>query len=109
MLAEPAWKVTLTPGPLQAFFLRVRARRWPQIAATAVSRKLGMLSSPLLTREQDYAFGRPAMTATRSANSSCSLAHRPKKTDTGSPAANPRRCSRPNANSHAKPKPPITG
>jgi transposase len=62
MLGEAAWKVTLTPGPLRAFFLRIRARRGPQIAATAVSRKLVVLFWHLLTREQDYAFGRPAMT-----------------------------------------------
>ena len=62
MLGEAAWKVTLTPGPLRAFFLRVRARRGPQIAATAVSRKLVVLFWHLLIREQDYAFGRPAVT-----------------------------------------------
>jgi transposase len=62
MLGEAAWKVTLTPGPLRAFFVRIRARRGPQIAATAVSRKLVVLFWHLLTREQDYAFGRPAMT-----------------------------------------------
>ena len=62
MLGEAAWKVTLTPGPLRAFFLRIRARRGPQVAATAVSRKLVVLFWHLLTRAQDYAFGRPAMT-----------------------------------------------
>jgi len=62
MLGEAAWKVTLTPGPLRAFFLRIRARRGPQVAATAVSRKLVVLFWHLLTREQEYAFGRPAMT-----------------------------------------------
>jgi transposase len=62
MLGEVAWKVTLTPGPLRAFFERVRARRGNQIAATATARKLVVLFWCLLTREQDYAFGRPAMT-----------------------------------------------
>lgn len=62
MLGEAAWKVTLTAGPLRAFFHRVRARRGPQIAATATSRKLVVLFWHLLTREQDYAFARPAMT-----------------------------------------------
>jgi transposase len=62
MLGEVAWKVTLTPGPLRAFFERVRARRGPQVAATATARKLVVLFWCLLTREQDYAFGRPAMT-----------------------------------------------
>jgi transposase len=62
MLGEVAWKVTLTPGPLRAFFERVRARRGNQIAATATARKLVVLFWCLLSREQDYAFGRPAMT-----------------------------------------------
>jgi transposase len=62
MLGEVAWKVTLTPGPLRAFFERVRARRGPQIAATATARKLVVLFWHLLTSEQDYAFARPAMT-----------------------------------------------
>src|SRR5439155_6377394 len=48
MLGEAAWKVTLTPGPLRAFFQRIRARRGPQIAATAVSRKPAVLFWHLL-------------------------------------------------------------
>jgi transposase len=62
MLGEVAWKVMMIPGPLRAFFERVRARRGPQIAATATARKLTVLFWHMLTREQDYAFGRPAMT-----------------------------------------------
>jgi len=62
MLGEAAWKVMQTPGPLRAFFERVRARRGPQVAATATARKLAVLFWHLLTREQDYAFARPAMT-----------------------------------------------
>ncbi|MGH2450999.1 MAG: IS110 family transposase [Candidatus Limnocylindria bacterium] len=62
MLGEVAWKVMQTPGPLRAFFERVRARRGPQVAATATARKLTVLFWHLLTREEDYAFARPAMT-----------------------------------------------
>jgi transposase len=62
MLGEVAWKVMMTPGPLRAFFERVRARRGPQIAATATARKLTVLFWTMLTRELDYGFGRPAMT-----------------------------------------------
>jgi transposase len=62
MLGEVAWKVMMTPGPLRAFFERVRARRGPQVAATATARKLVVLFWHMLTSEQDYAFGRPAMT-----------------------------------------------
>ena len=62
MLGEVAWKVMITPGPLRAFFERVRARRGPQIAATATARKLTVLFWHMLTRGEDYAFARPAMT-----------------------------------------------
>jgi len=62
MLGEVARKVMQTPGPLRAFFERVRARRGPQIAATATARKLTVLFWHMLTREEDYAFARPAMT-----------------------------------------------
>jgi transposase len=62
MLGEVAWKMMQQPGPMRAFFERVRARRGPQIAATATARKLAVLFWHLLTREEDYAFARPAMT-----------------------------------------------
>ena len=62
MLGEVAWKVMLTPGPLRAFFERIRARRGPQVAATATARKLTVLFWHLLSRQEDYAFARPAMT-----------------------------------------------
>ncbi len=62
MLGEVAWKVMQTPGPMRAFFERVRARRGPQIAATATARKLTVLFWHMLTRGEDYAFARPAMT-----------------------------------------------
>jgi transposase len=54
--------VARTPGPMRAFFERVRARRGAQVAATATARKLAVLFWHLLTREEDYAFQRPAMT-----------------------------------------------
>jgi transposase len=62
MLGEVAWKVARTPGPMRAFFERVQSRRGPQVAATATARKLAVLFWHLLTREEDYAFQRPAMT-----------------------------------------------
>ena len=62
MLGEVAWRVTLTAGPLRAFFERIRARRGSQVAATATARKLVVLFWHMLTSEEDYAFARPAMT-----------------------------------------------
>jgi transposase len=61
MLCEAAWIAVRTPGPLRAFYERLRARRGPQIALVASGRKLCVLFWHLLTREEDYAFGRPSL------------------------------------------------
>jgi len=62
MLCEAAWIVVRTPGPLRAFYERLRARRGSQIALVATARKLCVLFWHLLTKEEDYAFGRPSLT-----------------------------------------------
>ena len=61
MLVEAAWACAKTPGPLRAFFLRVRARRGEQVAAVATARKLAVLCWHLLSRGEDYA--RPSLVA----------------------------------------------
>jgi transposase len=61
MLCEAAWIMVRTPGPLRAFYARLRARRGAQIALVATARKLCVLCWHLLVREQDYAFGRPSL------------------------------------------------
>jgi transposase len=43
MLVEAAWTAAKAPGPLHAFFVRIRARRGHQIAAVAMARKLTVL------------------------------------------------------------------
>ena len=50
MLVEAAWATAKSPGPLHAFFVRIRARRGHQIAAVAVARKLTVLCWHLLTK-----------------------------------------------------------
>jgi transposase len=62
MLTEAAIVAVSTPGPMRAFYERVRVRRGSQIAIVAVARKLAVLFWHLLTREQDYAFQRPSLT-----------------------------------------------
>src|SRR3954466_5564872 len=62
MLTEAAFVAVSTPGPMRAFYERVRARRGSQIAIVAVARKLAVLFWHLLTREQDYAYQRPSLT-----------------------------------------------
>src|SRR5262249_15989333 len=65
MLVEAAWAAAKAPGPLHAFFVRIRARRGHQIAAVAVARKLTVLCWHLLTKGEDYLWARPALVATK--------------------------------------------
>jgi transposase len=50
------------PGPLHAFYERIRSRRGHSVAVVAAARKLACLFWCLLTREQDYAYARPSLT-----------------------------------------------
>jgi transposase len=61
-LVEAAWSVIRQPGPLRAFYERIRVRRGHQIAIVATARKLACLFWCLLTREEDYAFAQPTLT-----------------------------------------------
>ena len=65
MLVEAAWSAAKAPGPLHAFFVRIRAKRGHQIAAVAVARKLTVLCWHVLTKEQDYLWARPALVANK--------------------------------------------
>jgi transposase len=65
MLVEAAWAAAKAPGPLHAFFVRIRAKRGHQIAAVAVARKLTVLSWHVLTKEEDYLWARPALVANK--------------------------------------------
>jgi transposase len=62
-LVEAAWSVVHQPGPLHAFYQRIRARRGHAIAIVAVARKLAALFWCLLTRGEDYAHQQPSLTA----------------------------------------------
>src|SRR3954464_10863419 len=63
MLVEAAWAAAKAPGPLHAFFVRIRARRGHQIAAVATARKMAVLVWHLLTKKADYLWARPALVA----------------------------------------------
>jgi len=62
MLVEAAWAAAKTPGPLRAFYERVRARRGMQVAVVATARKLATLCWHLIVKGEDYAFARPSLT-----------------------------------------------
>jgi hypothetical protein len=63
MLVEAAWAAAVTPGPLRAFYLRVQGRKGKQVAAVATARKIAVLAWHLLTKQEDYAWARPALVA----------------------------------------------
>jgi transposase len=63
MLVEAAWAAARAPGPLRAFFLRIRARRGQHIAAVATARKLAVVIWHLLMKGDSYAWARPSLHA----------------------------------------------
>jgi transposase len=62
-LVEASWSTIRQPGPMHAFYARIRARRGHSVAIVACARKLACLFWSLLTREQDYAYQQPSLTA----------------------------------------------
>jgi len=58
-LVEASWSTVRQPGPIRAFYERIRARRGHQVAIVAAARKLACPFWCLLTREQDYAYAQP--------------------------------------------------
>jgi transposase len=58
-LVEASWSVVRQPGPLHAFYQRIRGH---QVAVVATARKLACLFWCMLTRGEDYAFGQPSLT-----------------------------------------------
>ena len=63
VLVEAAHTTVRSPGPLRAFYERIRARRGQQIAIVAVARKMCVLFWHLLSTSQDYAYSLPTSTA----------------------------------------------
>jgi transposase len=65
MLIEAAHIAVRTPGPLQAFYLRLRSRRGTQIAITATARKLAVLCWHMLHNNEDYRHSSPRLSASK--------------------------------------------
>ena len=63
MLVEAAWAAARAPGPLRAFFLRVRSRRGQHVAAVATARKLAVVIWHLLVKGESYVWARPSLHA----------------------------------------------
>jgi transposase len=75
LLVEAAWQTVRSPGPMRAFYERVRARRGAHVAAVAVARKLAVLIWHMLTKGEDYAWGRPLLMARKLRNLELAAGH----------------------------------
>ncbi|WP_371826923.1 IS110 family transposase [Microvirga sp. VF16] len=65
MLVEAAWAAAKSPGPLHAFFVRIRAKRGHQIAAVALASKQVDLCWHLPAKEEDYLWAFSALIANK--------------------------------------------
>lgn len=63
MLVEAAWSAKTAPGPLRAFFNRVKAQSGAPTAIVATARKLVVIIWHVLAKDAEYIFSRPAFQA----------------------------------------------
>jgi transposase len=75
LLVEAAWQTVRSPGPMRAFYERVRARRGAHVAAVAVARKLAVLIWHMVTKGEDYVWGRPMLMARKLRNLELAAGH----------------------------------
>jgi transposase len=63
MIVEAAFSASRAPGPLRAFYKRIKERRGFQVATVATARKMTVLCWHLIANDEDYAFARPSLNA----------------------------------------------
>lgn len=83
LLVEAAWQTVRSPGPLHAFYERVRAKRGNHIAAVAVARKLAVIIWHLLTKGEDYSWVRPSLHAKKLRDLELRAGHPPRRGQKG--------------------------
>jgi transposase len=83
LLVEAAWQTVRSPGPLHAFYERVRAKRGNHIAAVAVARKLAVIIWHLLTKGEDYSWVRPSLHAKKIRDLELRAGHPPRRGQKG--------------------------
>jgi transposase len=85
-LVEACWTTVRQPGPLHAFYQRVRVRRGHSVAIVAAARKLACVLWCLLTREEDYAYAQPSLTKKKLRRLELTAGH-PRLSDCSRPGA----------------------
>ena len=83
LLVEAAWQTARSPGPLHAFYERVRGKRGNHIAAVAVARKLAVIIWHLLTKGEDYSWVRPSLHAKKIRDLELRAGHPPRRGQKG--------------------------
>lgn len=68
LLLEAAEQIVRSPGPLRAFYLRLRKKRNHNVAKTAVARKMAEIIWHLLTKDEDYLYQIPRLTQVKQAH-----------------------------------------
>ena len=106
-LVEACWTTVRQPGPLHAFYQRVRGRRGHSVAIVAAARKLACLFWCLLTRDEDYAYQQPSLTKKklRRLEITAGAPKYPGPAGSGLPTT---RCAKPSSSSPAKPRSPTS-
>jgi hypothetical protein len=82
-LVEACWTAVFQPGPLHAFYDRIRARSGHSVAVVSAARKLACLFWGLLRREQDYAYQQPSLTRKKLRRLELTAGHRRYTPETG--------------------------
>jgi len=86
MIVEAAVAAARAPGPLRAFYRRIKQRRGWQIAAVATARKMAVLCWHLITHDQDYAFARPGLVAHKRRSLELAAGHPSRRGSTAGPS-----------------------
>ena len=109
-LVEAAWSAVRQPGPLHAFYERIRARRGHGKAIVATARKLAVLFWCMLTRGEDYAHQQPSLTKKKlrqlELTAGAPQTHQGRRRDLVNQPRDPRRRTRSSPN---KPRSPTSG
>ncbi len=71
LLLEAAEHTVKAPGPLRAFYLRLKKKRNHNVAKTAVARKMAEIIWHLLSKDEDYLYQIPRLTQEKQARVLC--------------------------------------
>lgn len=62
MLTEAAWAAVRVPGPLRAFYQRLRQKKATNVALVAVARKMTIIAHHMLTTGETFRYQMPSLT-----------------------------------------------